>query len=98
METKPVEMSRVCSIGFAVTYWFIVRQSIYLAMETGRLRATRIDDRWYVSVADLNKWYGNNAPLGKPYLYVQSENLLTLRDYSPKKRGRHAMVSNQSNV
>lgn len=98
MEEKPVEMSRVCSINFAVHHWFIVRKSIYLAMETGRLRVARIDDRWYIAVADLNKRYGNNAPVGAKYLYVQSHELQTLCDYAPKKRGRPVMVANMSNV
>lgn len=98
MEKTTVEMSRVCSINFATHHWFIVRKSIYLAMEVGRLRVVRIDDRWYISVADLNKIYGNHAPQGETYLHVQLTALKTLTDYAPKKRGRHAMVANMSNV
>lgn len=83
-------MSRVCTVKFATLHWFVVRRSIYQAMDTGRVRVIRIDERWYISVADLNRIYGDNAPLDVTYLYVKTDGLKTLCDYAPKKRGRHA--------
>lgn len=72
METGNMNVIQVCIVKFAALHWHVAKQTVYWAIDHRRLRAAQIEGHWYVAVPDLNELWGNHAPPGGAYMYVQS--------------------------
>lgn len=53
------EFPELMTLGQAAKYGKVTRQAYYVALKQGRLKATQIKRKWYVTKEDLDEYRGN---------------------------------------